>query len=71
MISLGKISGRGVISPPLGIPKLQHLQCTADTPKLRRGQFRHLPSRRQFPSWWGSSTEGGWKAPGNTPRLHV
>ena len=38
----GEIFGGG-ISPPLGIPKLQHLHCTADNLNFRRAKFLHLP----------------------------
>ena len=34
------ISGEG--GPPLGVPKLQHLHYTADTPKFCRGDLRQF-----------------------------
>ena len=37
IVSPGKI--RGEVSPPLGIPKLQHLHYTADTAKFRQAKI--------------------------------
>ena len=48
IISPGKFWGG--VSPPLGIPKLQHLHYTANTPEFRWGKCHHLSQRSSFPT---------------------
>ena len=51
VISPGKCWGWGRISPPLGIPKLQHLHYTANTPKFHWGKYRNLAKRKLYCLW--------------------